>query len=344
VARPLRVGVQLPEVEREVPWPELVAMARTAEAVGLDSLWVGDHLLYDLPGGPRGPWEAWTSLAALAAVTKRVALGPLVACTAFRPPAVLAKQAATVDAISGGRLVLGLGAGWNRREFEAFGLPFDHRVDRFAEAFSILRRLLREGRVDHHGRWYRVSDCVLHPRGPRPGGPKLMVGSVGPRMLRLTLPHVDAWNAWWSDFANQPEGFARRNAQVDEVCAEVGRDPAEVERSAAVLVGAPGGTGRVMGGYPAEPVEPIRGDPAEVAERLAAFAPGAGHLQVVLDPITVGSIEWLGQVVALLDTSVTARGGPGPVVPAGGAASRLPGPAGPARRAGPRRPRRPPPG
>lgn len=302
MVRPLAIGVQLPEVEREVPWPELIAMARTAEAVGLDSVWLGDHLLYDLPAGPRGPWEVWTSLAALAAVTERVLLGPLVASTAFHPPAMLAKQAATVDAISGGRLVLGLGAGWNRREFDAFGFPYDHRVDRFLEAFGIIGPLLRGERVDHHGRWYHVEDCLVHPRGPRPEGPPLMVGSVGPRMLRGTLERVQAWNVWWSDFGNTPEGFARRNGEVDRVCEQVGRDPAQVLRTAAVLVRAPGGSGRVMGDYGSQAVAPIGGEPAEVAERLAAFAPaGVQHLQVVLDPITGPSVEWLGRVVAELD-------------------------------------------
>jgi len=133
--RPCRIGVQLPEVERAVSWPELIAMARTVESIGLDSLWLGDHLLYDLAGGvTRGPWEVWTSLAALAAVTERVELGPLVASTSFHAPAMLAKQAATVDAISGGRLILGLGAGWNEREYRAFGFPYDRRVARFGEA------------------------------------------------------------------------------------------------------------------------------------------------------------------------------------------------------------------
>src|SRR6478609_5187415 len=162
MSRPLRVGVQLPEVERRVEWPELLRMARTAEDAGLDSLWLGDHLLYDLPGvGPRGPWEVWTSLAALAAVTRRVELGPFVASTSFHAPAMLAKQAATVDAISGGRLVLGLGAGWNEREYTAFGFPFDHRVSRFEEAFTIIRQLVHEGRSDVRGAYYSVVDCVL---------------------------------------------------------------------------------------------------------------------------------------------------------------------------------------
>ena len=118
------LGVQLPEVERPYRWTEVREIARVAEAVGLDSLWVGDHLLYRDETGSRGPWEAWATLAGLAEVTERVLLGPLVAATAFSNPAVLAKRAATVDEMSGGRLVLGVGAGWNRVEFEAFGFPF----------------------------------------------------------------------------------------------------------------------------------------------------------------------------------------------------------------------------
>ncbi len=126
-----KVGVQLPEVEREVRWPELACMATLAEDVGFDSLWVGDHLLYRNAGRPaKGPWEAWSQMAALAAITSRVEIGPLVAATSFHSPAMLAKKAATVDEISDGRLILGLGAGWNETEYAAFGFAYDHRVSR----------------------------------------------------------------------------------------------------------------------------------------------------------------------------------------------------------------------
>ncbi len=298
----MKIGVQLPEVEREVRWAELVRMARLAEEVGLDSIWVGDHLLYDLPGiGPRGPWEAWTSLAALAAATERVELGPLVAATAFHQPQMLAKMAATVDEISGGRLILGLGAGWNEREFRAFGFPYDRRVARFEEAFTIVRTLLRDGRIDFQGEFYRADDCVLSPRGPRPAGPPLLVGSTGRRMLRITLPHVDAWNVWWARCGNDPRGFAEESRRVDEVCHEVGRDPAEIERTVAVLCQFEGGGGRVMGGRVPEGIQPIQGSPAQMAEALAAFGEaGANHLQLVLDPITEETIAALGPVLTAL--------------------------------------------
>ncbi|MGH2540462.1 MAG: TIGR03619 family F420-dependent LLM class oxidoreductase, partial [Actinomycetota bacterium] len=235
MTRPLRVGVQLPEVEREVRWPEYVAMARAAERVGFDSLWVGDHLLYRDDGRPeRGPWEVWTMLAALAACTERVELGPLVACTGFHAPAMLAKQAATVHEVSGGRLVLALGAGWNETEFRAFGFPFDHRASRFEESFEVVRRLLAGERVTMHGRYVDVDDAVLLP--PPVTRPRLMIGSAGRRVLGAALPHVDAWNTWFDWYGNTPEGFANRVVEIDEALMRGGRDPSEVERSACLLV------------------------------------------------------------------------------------------------------------
>ena len=214
---PCRFGVQLPEVERDVRWPEYVAIARAAEDVGFDSIWLGDHYLYRDDGRPeRGPWEAWTVLGALAAATQRVQLGPLVACVNFHDPAVLAKMATTVDEISGGRLVLAVGAGWNRTEFEAFGIPFDHRASRFEEAFEIVRRLVSGERVTFAGRWHTVDDAVLLPRPAR--RPRLMVGSTGPRVLAATLPHVDAWNTWYDAYGNTPEGFRALQARIDAAC------------------------------------------------------------------------------------------------------------------------------
>jgi alkanesulfonate monooxygenase SsuD/methylene tetrahydromethanopterin reductase-like flavin-dependent oxidoreductase (luciferase family) len=301
--RRCRVGIQLPEVERHVQWSELFTMARTAEAVGFDSVWVGDHLLYDLPGGvARGPWEAWTSLAALAAATERVEIGPLVASTSFHAPSMLAKQAATVDAISNGRLILGLGAGWNEREFRAFGFPYDRRVSRFEEAFTIIRTLLREGHIDFHGDYHQVENCVLDPMPSRPGGPPLMLGSTSPRMMRIGLPYVDAWNVWWSDYGNTPEGFTAVRERVEHAVVDAGREPGAVAATAAVLVTMPSGTGRLMGDAYNRPVRLVRGSAADIAGHLAAMGDaGASHLQLVVDPITVRSIELLAETLAELD-------------------------------------------
>ncbi len=301
--RPLKVGIQLPEVEREVRWAELLDMTRAIEDLGFDSVWVGEHLLYRWADRPaRGPWEAWTLLAGIAASTTRIELGPLVACTNFHNPALLAKQAATIDELSGGRFVLGLGAGWNKAEFEAFGFPDDHLVSRFEEAFTIIRTLLREGAIDFDGEWYQVRDCELLPRGPRVAGPPLMIGSRGPRMLRATMAHADSWNVWFADTRNRPDGVPPLRDEVDAACREVGRDPAEVERTVAVLVRLPGGAGRLQGDTVMAPVRPLSGEPAEIAETLRGFArEGIGHVQLVLDPITLDSIRALAPVLTELD-------------------------------------------
>jgi alkanesulfonate monooxygenase SsuD/methylene tetrahydromethanopterin reductase-like flavin-dependent oxidoreductase (luciferase family) len=278
-------------------------MAKAAEEVGFDTLWLGDHLLYRYAdGSSRGPWEVWTMLAALAASTSRIRLGPLVAATAFHAPPMLAKLAATVDEVSGGRLILGLGAGWNETEFRAFGFPFDHRISRFEEAFTIIRTLLRDGAIDFDGRFFQARDAELLPRPARPGGPPLMIGSVGPRMLEITLPHVQLWNAWYRDSGNSPAGLEPILRMVDEACRKVGRDPAEVERTSAVLVRMPGGTGRVMGDTTQAEIAPLEGSPNEIAGRLREFADlRVAEVQLVVDPITVESIKGLAPVLAELD-------------------------------------------
>jgi probable F420-dependent oxidoreductase len=301
--RPLKVGVQLPEVEREVRWPEMLDMARALEDLGYDSVWVGEHLLYrfaDRP--PRAPWEAWTMLAGLAAATSRIELGPLVACTNFHNPAMLAKQAATIDEISDGRFILGLGAGWNETEFRAFGFPFDHRIDRFEEAFTIIRTLLREGEIDFDGRFYQARDCEILPRGPRPEGPPLMIGSKGPRMLDITMRYADSWNVWFADTDNTPAGVAPLRTLVDDACRRAGRDPSEVERTVAVQVRLPGGTGRLQGDDGKRTAPPLEGSPAQMADELRAYArEGIGHVQLVLDPITRDSIAAFAPVLGELD-------------------------------------------
>jgi probable F420-dependent oxidoreductase len=282
----VRVGIQLPEVERDVRRDELAALARAAEDCGFDSIWLGDHLLYRDPD--RGPWDCWTTLAWLAGITQRVELGPLVACTAFHPPGVLARQAAAVDELSGGRLVLGLGAGWNETEFRAFGIPFDHRVGRFEEAFGIVRRLLAGERVTFAGRYHHVEDAVLLPSPRR--RPRLMIGANRPRMLAIALPHVDCWNTWFTHYGNTAEGFAEHNAAIDEAAARAGRDPREVERSACVFVAVDGaGAGSRQND---ERTPPVRAD--DLASHLRALADaGADEAILVVDPITERSIRSL---------------------------------------------------
>jgi probable F420-dependent oxidoreductase len=287
----LRIGVQLPEVERDVRWAEYVAMARAAEDVGFDSLWLGDHLLYrDEVGPERGPWEVWTLLAALATVTERVQLGPLVACTAFHPPAVLAKMAATVDEVSRGRLILGLGAGWNEPDFRAFGLPFDHLASRFEEAFEIIRRLLAGERVTYEGRFTSVEDAVLLPKPGR--RPPLMIGSTGQRVLRAALPYVDAWNSWYDLFGNSPEGFASDSQKVSAIAEEVGRPPPEIERSACVSVALADRRDRR---HARDDIPAIEGDAGKIIRRVREFEEaGADEVILIVNPCTEDSIRALG--------------------------------------------------
>jgi probable F420-dependent oxidoreductase len=293
----VRIGIQLPEAEREVRWSEYLAMAQAAEAVGFDSIWVGDHLLYrDGDGRERGPWDAWTLLAALAAGTQRVQLGPLVACTAFHPPGLIARMAATLAEMSGGRFVLGLGAGWNEKEFRAFGLPFDHRVSRFEESFAIIRRLLAGERVTLDGSYVQAEDAVLMPAPPT--SPPLMIGSNGPRMLAIALPYVDVWNTWYEDLGNNAEGFAALNAHISEAARLAGRDPADIERSACVYV-ALDGANCERTSTPAAP--PLEGPAERIASRLSEFAEaGADEVILVVNPISARSIGELGEVLAAL--------------------------------------------
>lgn len=297
-----KIGLQLPEIEYVSTWQQNLAMAKLAEEVGFDSIWVGDHLQYSLPDQPpRGPWECLTQLSALAAATTRIELGPLVLSTSFRNPALTAKIAENIDEISGGRFILGLGAGWNQTEYEAFGFPFDRRVARFSEAFHIIHTLVRTGNIDFEGEFYSARNCELLPRGPRPGTMPIMIGSTGEKMLRITLPHVDLWNIWYADFGNSVDGLRPHLDKLDRICREVGRDPQEIGRTAAVLVTAPGGSTRTVGAPQERRVPGLTGTPDEIADKLRAFFnAGIGHIQIVLDPITPEAITWLAPAIDLL--------------------------------------------
>jgi alkanesulfonate monooxygenase SsuD/methylene tetrahydromethanopterin reductase-like flavin-dependent oxidoreductase (luciferase family) len=274
----MRLGVMLPIGAgalgdgRPVRWADLREMARTAETVGVDTLFLPDHLLFRksppdnlmqvnmLEGKIRGIWESWTILAALAEATSRIDLGPLVACTGFRNPAILAKMADTLDEVSDGRLVLGLGAGWHEPEYHAFGIPYDHRVGRFEEALAIIVPLLREGRVDFQGRYYQARDCVLDPRGPRPGGPPILIGAQRPRMLALAARYADRYDA---DYHLAAVDVGSQFQALDGACAAVGRDPAAIMRTA--------GT-RVALTRPGEPTPGLPG--ANTPPGIAAFELG----------------------------------------------------------------------
>ncbi|HWC04248.1 MAG TPA: LLM class flavin-dependent oxidoreductase [Methylomirabilota bacterium] len=319
----LPIGVGALGDGKPVPWTALREMAKTAEEIGFDALMAPDHLLFrrsppgnvpavDMPEGKsRGIWEVWTVLSAAAEATRRVHLGTLVACTGFRNPALLAKMAETLDEISGGRVMLGLGAGWHEPEYDAFGYPFDHRVSRFEEALQIIVPLLRHGRVDFQGQYYQARACEILPRGPRPNGLPIFMGAQGPRMLRLIARHADSFDA---DYQTGPTPVLERLALLEQACREVGRDPRSIGRMAATRIALAGPSG--ASGFQVGPAQdgiaqfdlagmrfPARlGSADEVAAHIRAFeAIGIEHLTVnIVDPPGVPGIERFAAVMEAL--------------------------------------------
>jgi len=300
--RPLKVGLFLQTFEnmrtRVAPsWPDLLLLAQRAEAVGFDSIWVGDHLFVRFPPDDVYQiWEGWSMLSALAASTTRVELGSLVACTSFRNPALLAKMAVTVDEISGGRLTLGLGAGWHEPDFRAFGYPYDHRVSRFEEALTLIATLLRKGKIDFEGRFHQARECELRPRGPRAQGPPILVGAAGERMLRLTARHADIWNRDLGP-AESITDLPEWRTRVDAACTKEGRDPNSLERYAMIGIETPGAPS-------SEDSTSHKGSPEELADALRTYASeGISHVQVWLEPATLAGIEAFAPTLDLLDRS-----------------------------------------
>jgi alkanesulfonate monooxygenase SsuD/methylene tetrahydromethanopterin reductase-like flavin-dependent oxidoreductase (luciferase family) len=286
----MRIGVvvpmSLPGGPGQVPtWPQVCTFGQHAEAVGLDSVWVCDHLLSGPPEG--GIHEAWTILAALAASTRRLELGQLVTCTSFRHPALLAKMATTADAVSGGRLILGLGAGWYDPEYTAFGYPTDHRAGRFEEAIRIIGPLVRGEQVTLAGRYYQVRDAVLRPPPDRPI--PILVAAQGRRMLRLTVRYADAWNTAW--FGLPDELLHRRLADLDAALEAEDRDPATLRRTVGMEVRDPAAT---------DPGEGFGGSVDELAWAIDAHEQlGFDDLIVQLEPKTGRSLDRLAEALEL---------------------------------------------
>jgi probable F420-dependent oxidoreductase len=292
----MKVGIVLPMNDSDSPgagsWPRLRELARFAEDGGIDSLWVYDHFVFRMPGEAEdGIHEAWTLLTAVAAVTGRAELGTIVLGTAFRPPALTAKMAATLDEVSNGRLILGLGTGWHEPEYLAFGYPFDHRVGRFEEALGIILPLLHGERVTAAGRWHQVEDAVLIPPPPRPsrlpGHVPILIAGKGERMLALVARHADAWNTAW--YGLPDERYGERRADLQRALDAAGRDPATITVTVGLTVdreAAAGGRPGAAGALPA--------DAEALARALEAWhALGVGHVQVDLRPADERTIEAL---------------------------------------------------
>jgi probable F420-dependent oxidoreductase len=311
--RPLEVGIHL--VAGEVSdasvltaWSDISAVAQRAEALGFDAITLGDHLLMDFSdmGFMFGSWECFSILAALAASTSRIQIGPLVAATAYRNPALVAKMADTIDEISGGRLVLGLGGGWLQPEFRAFGFPYEHRVSQFEEAIEIITRLMRGERVSFQGRYYQVENCELRPRGPRPSGPPIMIGAKGPRMMALAARYADIWDSDIGPSVVDPTQLRPNIEALDAACQDAGRDPASIKRTTWLQIDLPGHS--EPDDHPLSAARaswnPARGTPEELADLLRAYAAeGFSRVHVWLNPSSVEGVESFAQVLNILDTS-----------------------------------------
>ena len=274
---------------------DVAALAQAAEQADLDSFWVADHFIARMPDESEvGQWESFTFLSALAAVTSRIQLGPMVAATSFRNPALTAKMADSLDEISNGRFILGIGAGWHEPEYTAFGYPFDHLATRFEESLRIIVPLLREGKIDFAGDYYSARDAVLRPRGPSPKGPPILIGARRPRMLRLVARYADAWNTAWHA---KPEVVAERWAAMRQACEEEGRDPATLEFTSGSILKL-GPNGQPAEGQPYH----ITGTNVEIADRLRSIiAVGAQHLILVIEPEGMLGFERFQPILELLN-------------------------------------------
>ena len=297
----MKIGLMLPLGDDETNgFTDLRAMALAAEDSGLDSVWGADHLIFREGGETTGIHECWTVLTAIAALTSRVEIGPLVLALPFRNPALTAKMAAELDEVSGGRLILGLGCGWHEPEFDAFDYPFDHRVSRFEDGLQVLVPLLREGRVSFAGEYHRAIEAELRPRPIREGGPPILIAGKQPRMLELVARHADQWNAAWYGHPDEAHELRERLANLRAALDATGRDPATLEITVGIFVS-------FDGAKPDTPKRSIRGSIDEVADALAGYTDlGVKHLIAHVWPRTANAVAQLGEAAALARDRVAA--------------------------------------
>lgn len=297
-SRPMSLGLMLPigEESHFGPTPrftDMVEMAQAAREVGFEAIWFADHFLFEDAddGRIRGVWEVFSMMAAVAAAVPDVQIGSLVACTGFRNPALIAKTAESIDEISGGRFILGLGAGWHKPEYDAFGYPWDHRVSRFEEAIQIMGQMLRDGSATLEGEFFQARHAANQPRGPRSGGAPILVGSSGDRMLGIIARHADAWNTvWHGDTSRIPELMAK----VDAACVEAGRDPKSLIRTAGGNIAMDPHLGRRPNAF--------EGTVEEKAKHLHSFRElGISHFVCGLDACTPETITAFGDVIQQFD-------------------------------------------
>jgi alkanesulfonate monooxygenase SsuD/methylene tetrahydromethanopterin reductase-like flavin-dependent oxidoreductase (luciferase family) len=300
--RSIELGIVLPMEESwtdgSTPrWAEIRGLALRAEAMGFDTVWIPDELLWRRPDGSvHGWWECVAMTGAIAAATSKVKVGTWVLSALHRNPGITAKAVETIDEISGGRFVLGLGSGHAGKQGHAFGLPEDHVIGRFEEALEIIVHLLRAGRADFEGTYHAARDLEQRPVGPRPRQIPIMMGAKGPKMLRLAAAHADIWS-WYVEERSDLAEFAPRLAALEAACLEVGRDPASIGRSAGIIVEPTDVTGAAE-----ELATPVRGSAEEIAEALRAFhAGGFTQVEILLWPRTLPALEAMAPVLELLD-------------------------------------------
>jgi F420-dependent oxidoreductase-like protein len=250
------------------PWEAVADQARHVDSTGWDGIYLADHFMPNAEDNSGPTQECWTSLAALAAITSNVRLGSLVSGNTYRHPAILAKMAAQVDIISGGRLVLGLGAGWQQNEHEAYGIDYHTlggRMRRFEEAAEVITSLLRNDRTTFEGKVYTVTNA---PLAPKPVGrvPLLIGGGGEQRTLRIAARFAAEWNVWGT-----PETLARKGAVLEQRCEEIGRDPSEIRHSAQAMVTLSDDPKVVEAArQPGRPV--LAGNAAEIVDTLGRYA------------------------------------------------------------------------
>ncbi len=300
--RTLEIGLVLPVGDSFLDgsptrWTEIRDLAIRAEGLGFDTLWVADELLWRSDDGPGiGWWECVAMTGAVAAATSRIKVGTWVLSALHRNPALTAKAVETLDEISGGRLVFGLGSGHAGRQAHLFGLPEDHVFGRFAEAVEIIVPLLRSGRADFEGTYHAARDLSQRPIGPRPGRIPILMGAKGPKMLQMAVKHADTWSWYVEEHSNLAE-FGPRLEALEAACVAGGRDPASIGRSAGIIVEPTSVTGadKVVG-------TPVAGSAEEIADAIRAFgAAGFTQVEVILWPPTMAALEAMARVLELLD-------------------------------------------
>lgn len=300
--RSLEIGLVLPtgDVFSDGPalrWTAIRDLALGAEQAGFDTVWVADELLWREPGSPpQGFWECVAMTGAVAAATSGVKVGTWIMSALHRNPGITAKAVETLDEVSGGRFVFGLGAGHAGTQAHAFGLPEDHVVGRFEEAVQIIVPLLRGGHADFEGAFHAARNLEQRPVGPRPGKIPIMIGAKGPKMLRVAARHADIWS-WFVQERSHIAEFRPRLDAIVAACVEIDRDPATIGRSAGIVVEPTAVTGSEK-----ELGVPLRGSASEIADGIRTFrAGGFTQVEILIWPPTLAALDAMHRVLELLD-------------------------------------------